>query len=71
MLRRIGFGTYVISLKDDVLHTASDDQLKPHFEDKFVGKPKPLHYWVGESYNPQVGVEEAEVEKICQAQGPT
>lgn len=64
VLRRIGFGTYVIELKDDVLHTASDDQLKPHYEDKFVGKPKPLHYWVGESYDPQVGVEEAEVEKI-------
>ena len=55
---------YVIELKDDVLHQASDDQLKLHFEDKFVGQSKPLYHWDGESYDPQVGVEKAEVKKI-------
>ena len=63
-MRRVGAGSYLISVRKGESQAVHEDQLKPHVEDVYAGQPRPLHYWKGGRYENRVNVGEKEVEEI-------
>ena len=44
VLRRVGAGSYLLSIRKGEQQAVHEDQVKPHVEDIYAGQPRPLHY---------------------------
>ena len=64
MLRRVGAGSYLISVRKGEQQAVHEDQVKPHVEDIYAGQPRPLHYSKGGRYENRVNAGEKEVGEI-------
>ena len=64
VLRRVGAGSYLISVRKGETQAVHEDQVKPHVEDVYAGQPRPLHFWKGGRYENRVNAGEKEVEEI-------